>query len=94
LTFALSERFPDIRITRVDVSQAYLDLTRSQTTEDRIEFKQADATALPYPDETFDCALSLLVLNLIPNTERAQADIAVQTSCPLTPKSDRESGHP
>jgi SAM-dependent methyltransferase len=76
LTFALAERFPGAKITGIDFSQAYVDYARRCAPTDRIKFDQGDAAALPYSDQEFDCTLSLLVLNFIPNAEKAAHEMA------------------
>ena len=76
LAFALADVAPAARITGIDHSQAYVDFTRSQAPDDgRLTFEQGDAAALPYEDEAFDAALSLLVLNFVPDAERAAREM-------------------
>ena len=76
LTFALANRFPAAEITGIDYSQTYVDFARAQTPTDHIKFEQGDAAALPYSDHEFDCALSLLVLNFVPDAEKAAHEMA------------------
>jgi SAM-dependent methyltransferase len=76
LTFVLAKHLPGAKITGIDFSQAYVDFARTQTPNDRIKFEQGDAAALPYSDQEFDCALSLLVLNFIPDAEKAAREMA------------------
>lgn len=76
LTFALAKDFPSAKITGVDFSQAYVDFARAQTRDNRINFEQGDAAALSYSDQEFDSALSLLVLNFIPDAKKAAHEMA------------------
>jgi SAM-dependent methyltransferase len=76
LTLTLSKHFPGAKITGIDFSKAYVDFARTQTADDRIKFEQGDAAALPYSDQEFDCALSLLVLNFVPEAEKAAREMA------------------
>jgi SAM-dependent methyltransferase len=71
LSLALAEAVPDVRITGVDLSPAYLAHARSKTSDPRITFEQADATALHHADASFDAVLSLLVLNFVSEPARA-----------------------
>jgi SAM-dependent methyltransferase len=72
LTFALGEAFPGASIAGLDYSQAYVDYARVKATGDgRFTFEQGDATALLYADQAFDAALSLLVLNFVPDAQKA-----------------------
>ncbi len=75
LSFALAETFPKASITGIDYGQAYVDRARALSSDRRLTFEQGDATALPYPDNAFDAALSLLVLNFIPDANRAAAEL-------------------
>ena len=76
LAFALADAVPGARIAGIDHSQVYVDFARSKAPDDgRLTFEQGDAAALPYEDEAFDAALSLLVLNFVPNAERAAREM-------------------
>ena len=56
LTRALAARLsPDVRITATDLNQPMLDkATARQSNPRRVTWRQADALALPFPDESFD----------------------------------------
>jgi SAM-dependent methyltransferase len=71
LVFALAAAAPRARIVGIDTSQAYIDFARARAQSAATDFQRADATALPFGDGDFDAALSLLVLNFIPEAERA-----------------------
>lgn len=75
LTFALSE-FGDIAsVTGIDQSEAFISHARSRNTDTRIAFHQGDARALPFGDASFDRALSMLVMQFIPDAPRAVAEM-------------------
>jgi SAM-dependent methyltransferase len=76
LTFALAEFAPKVTVTGIDISQAYVDYARSKVTDPRLTFEQGDATALPYEDGAFGSTLSLLVLNFVPDAEKAAREMA------------------
>ena len=71
LTFALADLFHQTSITAMDYSQAFVDHARSRTTNPNLHFDQGDAAALPYGNAEFDAALSLLVLNFVPDADKA-----------------------
>jgi SAM-dependent methyltransferase len=75
LTYALAELHPETAITAMDYSQAFVDYARSRTTNANLRFDQGDAAALPYGDSEFDAALSLLVLNFVPDADRAAQEM-------------------
>ena len=69
LAFLLAERHPDADLTGIDFSQPYVDFAAARAPDPRIRFEQGDATAMRFPDQEFDNALSLLVLNFIPDAQ-------------------------
>jgi SAM-dependent methyltransferase len=71
LTLTLAAAVPEAHITGVDRSAAYLALARSRASSGRVRFEIGDAMALEHPDATFDAALSMLVLNFVPEPARA-----------------------
>ncbi len=61
--------------TGVDIGEAYLAHARSRNTDTRLRFEHADAGALPFDDDSFDRAFSLLVLQFVPDPARAVAEM-------------------
>ena len=54
---AIARRFPQATVVGVDLSAAMLEQARRGLPEDvrdRVEFQQADGSALPFPDGSFD----------------------------------------
>jgi ubiquinone/menaquinone biosynthesis C-methylase UbiE len=55
LTRAITSRLPgSARIVATDLNQPMLDHAMTRQSDDRIEWRQADALALPFADESFD----------------------------------------
>jgi ubiquinone/menaquinone biosynthesis C-methylase UbiE len=54
LTRALAAQLPEVRIVATDLNQPMLDKAAQRQPAGRIEWKQADALALPFDDESFD----------------------------------------
>ena len=55
VTRAMAARLPaDARLTVTDLNQPMLDHAKARQNDDRIEWKQADALALPFADGSFD----------------------------------------
>ena len=72
LTVALASRFQDANVTGLDQSRAFIASARSlDAANGRLIFDEGEATALPFADHSFDATLSLLVVNFIPDAERA-----------------------
>jgi SAM-dependent methyltransferase len=76
LAFTAAGRLPRAAITGLDHSQAYVGHARSRSADPRLRFEWGDAAALPYGDASFDAALSLLVLNFVPDAHRAAREMA------------------
>ncbi len=75
LGLALPEVANVASVTGIDQAAVYVSFARSRTTDPRFSFQQADARALPFPDASFDRAFSMLVLQFIPDAERAAAEM-------------------
>jgi ubiquinone/menaquinone biosynthesis C-methylase UbiE len=75
LTFALPHIANVATITGVDLTAAFVEFARARTTDPRISFQTADARALPFNDNSFDRAFSMLVLQFIPDAQRAVAEM-------------------
>jgi SAM-dependent methyltransferase len=75
LTVALSRRLKAGRIAGIDYSPLYVDHTNQVIRDPRVTFQVGDICALPFPDRSFDRALSLLVLHFVPDTGRATAEL-------------------
>lgn len=61
-------------VTGIDPSEPFVALARSSTAG--AEFVVADARELPFADGAFDAVVSGLVLNFVPEPERAAAEMA------------------
>lgn len=55
------------RVTGIERSATYVRHAREHAENDSVRFEVGDATALPFPDNTFDSTLSMLVLNFVPD---------------------------
>ena len=64
------------RVHGVDASAAYLALAREQAQDERARFETGDARALPVADGAYDAVVSGLMLNFVPEPERAVAEMA------------------
>jgi SAM-dependent methyltransferase len=59
------------RVTGLDLSPAYVEHAKRKNLDPRVDFEVGDACALPFADASFDHAVSMLVLQFIPEAERA-----------------------
>jgi SAM-dependent methyltransferase len=75
LTFTLPELGDISSVTGIDLTPDFVAFASSRNTDPRISFKQADARALPFEDNAFDRAFSMLVLQFVPDAPRAVAEM-------------------
>jgi SAM-dependent methyltransferase len=67
---------PNIRsLHGVDFSEAYIEHAKRVNSGSRIQFQVGDACALPFGDKEFDHSLSMLVLQFIPQPEKAVSEM-------------------
>jgi ubiquinone/menaquinone biosynthesis C-methylase UbiE len=71
LSFELARRTGLSEIRAIDYSPTFVEAARQRSTDPRVMIEQADATALPFEDGSFDRAMALLVLHFVPDTPRA-----------------------
>ena len=70
LTFAAAT-VPSVRAVGVDPSNEFVRAAQQAGDGDRVRFQVGDASALPFPDGSFDRTLSMLVLNFVPDAAAA-----------------------
>jgi len=75
LSFSLADALPKARIVGIDPSQPFIEHAKARGPHQRLTFEQGDATALPFADVEFSAALSLLVLNFVPDHEKAAREM-------------------
>jgi SAM-dependent methyltransferase len=75
-TLAAARRFADV--TSTDYVEALLERGRERAAAERlaVEFRPADAEALPFADASFDVVLSTFGVMFAPDQERAAAEMA------------------
>lgn len=71
-------RYPDIRLTVTDVDPAMLTAARERLKcfGSRVEITEADATHLPFSDDSFDAVVSFIMLHHVIGWEDALGEIA------------------
>ena len=77
ITSRLARLFPQARVTGVDLLEPHLALARDRYADfgDRVTFRQADAFALPFADNSFDLVVCRHMLQAVPTPERAIAEM-------------------
>jgi len=76
LTFALQEKAALAGLTAIDHSEIYLAAAQAKNRDPRIRLEQGDGCALRFPNDSFDRALSMLVLpSVLPQPELMVAEM-------------------
>jgi ubiquinone/menaquinone biosynthesis C-methylase UbiE len=71
-----SERFPDARLVGVDAAIEMVKQAQSSTPDGTIQFQQATAEELPFPDGSFDLVFSTMTFHHWQNQRRGAAEVA------------------
>lgn len=74
LTAQILETSQPQSVLGVEPSDGFLALARDRIGDSRVRFLQGSGESIPVDDSAVDCAVSGLVLNFIPNQERALAE--------------------
>ena len=75
LATALEAALPSSEIVGIDPSEGFIGAARRNAKSARVRFEVADAQALKFPDASFDHALSMLVINFVPDHDKAVAEM-------------------
>jgi SAM-dependent methyltransferase len=80
-TEMLVERCAPASVQGIDPSDSQLAFARARPASRVAEFRQGDAMAQPFPDDTFDAAVMPLVIFFVPDPARGVAEMA-RVVCP------------
>ena len=72
----LAKKYPTARILATDFDENSTEIAKEKEYPANISFQQADATKLPFPDNHFDAAFSVLTLHHINDFEGVIAELA------------------
>ena len=75
LAAAVSTVAPSSRIVGIDRSEPYVAVARARHHSHRMRFAVGDAQRLPFDEGNFDRTLSLLILNFVPDPEKALTEM-------------------
>jgi ubiquinone/menaquinone biosynthesis C-methylase UbiE len=74
VTYAMAAASPGTQIVATDFSQPMLDFAEVKRPGAKIEWKMADAQALPFPDASFDMLVSQFGVMFFPDKAKAYAE--------------------
>jgi SAM-dependent methyltransferase len=80
-TEMLVDRCAPVSVHGIDPSEAQLAFARTRPALRGAQFRQGDAMALPFPDDTFDAAVMPLVIFFVPDPAKGVAEMA-RVVCP------------
>jgi SAM-dependent methyltransferase len=63
------------RIVGIDPAEGFIGFARQRVSDARVSFQTGDAQALPVDDGAFDCVVSGLVLNFVPDQSKAAGEM-------------------
>jgi SAM-dependent methyltransferase len=75
LAGALEKSGSSVQVVGIDPSEGFIAYARKSTPSPRITFEVGDAQALKFANGSFDRTVALLVMNFIPNHEKAIAEM-------------------
>ncbi len=75
-TELLCARCAPVQVQGIDPAEAQLAFARTRPGVDAALFRQGDATALPYPEDSFDAAVMALVIFFLPDPVKGVAEMA------------------
>ncbi len=75
LSLAVLATAEPVTVIGIDPSPAYVTYAQSRSADPRVSFETGDGQALRFDDATFDATVSLLVLNFIPDPEKALGEM-------------------
>lgn len=71
LTRNLAEKFSeDTKITAMDINPTMLEIAKQKVTATNVAFQEADAQALPYPDNSFDVVVCQFSFMFLPDKQK------------------------
>jgi SAM-dependent methyltransferase len=80
-TEMIVERCAPVSVQGIDPSEEQLAFARARLASSAAQFRQGDAMAQPFPDDTFDAAVMPLVIFFVPDPARGVAEMA-RVVCP------------
>src|SRR5579884_4399395 len=75
LTMVIANRKPQSKVVGVDLSHEYIEYCRTRNSLNHVRFEVGDAQNLDFPDGAFDATVAMLVLNFVPDPNRAVAEM-------------------
>lgn len=71
LTFTIADTTKASKVVGIDPSVGYLEYARAHNTHPHVTFELGDAQKLPYDDDSFDCCVSSLMMQFVPDAHKA-----------------------
>jgi SAM-dependent methyltransferase len=75
LTFTAAANNNVSRIVGIDPSSGFIEYARSLVVDRRVSFEMGDAQNLQFPDASFDCCLSSLIVSFIPDAPKGVSEM-------------------
>jgi len=72
---AIGQLVSQVEVVGVEPSVEYVAFARALHTDKRLSFEVGDAQGLAFPDDSFDASLALLILQEVPDAEKAAGEM-------------------
>ena len=72
---AIGHLFAQVEVVGVEPSEEYVAFARALHKDKRLSFHVGDAQALAFPNDSFDASLALLILQEVPDAEKAAREM-------------------
>lgn len=74
VTKHLLSEMPDVKLTSTDINPDMMAIAQQKISGGQVTWKQADATALPFADHTFDCVVNQFGVMFFPDKVKGVAE--------------------
>jgi len=75
LTFTVADTTKALTVVGIDLSVGYLDYARTHNTRSHVSFEIGDAQKLPFDNGSFDCCVSSLMMQFVPDARKAASEM-------------------
>jgi ubiquinone/menaquinone biosynthesis C-methylase UbiE len=75
LTFTVADTTKALTVVGIDPSVGYLDYARTHNTRSHVSFEIGDAQKLPFDNGSFDCCVSSLMMQFVPDARKAASEM-------------------
>jgi SAM-dependent methyltransferase len=72
---AIGKLISQVEVIGVEPSEEYVEFARAHCQDNRLSYEVGDAQGLPFPDDSFDASLALLILQEVPDAKKVAREM-------------------